>query len=60
MVIDYMACKEKIGRYSYYGGLKIDHKTKESVSPDGDRKFLTKEELKEMKRREKLIECELE
>lgn len=39
---------------SYLGGLWIDHKTKQSVSPDGKRKPLTQSELKEMKRRERI------
>lgn len=33
-------------RYSYRGGLMIDHKTNESVDPDGSRKPLTEAQIK--------------
>ncbi len=47
-----MKCKT-----SYYGGLYIDHITKESISPDNTRKPLTKRELTEMHKREKIMGC---
>jgi len=42
---------------TYYGGLQIDHITKESISPDGSRKPLKQKELTEMKKREKVMGC---
>jgi len=44
----------KCKRYTYYGGLMIDHKTQEKILPNKSRKSLNIKEKKEMKRRETL------
>lgn len=37
-------------RYTYFGGLLIDHLKEESVSPDGDRKKLTQKQRKYLRK----------
>ena len=44
----------KCKRFTYYGGLFIDHKTQEKILPNSSREPLNTKEKAEMKRRENL------